>query len=279
MTETLEQLRTALAWSVSRLFSGTATGGTTTTLIDTAGLERYTETDALKGALLYILDTTDEGAPEGESRRIQSFNTTSNTITVDRAFTAAPESGDTYEIYLAPLTIDQWDQCINDAIRNAWPELFTPALEEVTPTGALTYSLSADADRVLGAEIVFSTALAGYASQELLQWFSVGDAGDLTLVLSRPVPTSSDMTIRLLIGMRFEEVGTGEYSYLDKQYTLDAARSRFYQRMADASRQSERGTFLQLMVHWQEKAEERRKRLSAILWGETPPEEKGDRKA
>jgi len=272
MAQTLEELRTALAWSVARMFAGTATGGSTTTLIDTSGLLRFTETDALQGARLYISGTTDDLAPEGESRRIQSYTVASQTITVAPAFTVAPGAGDTYEIYLAPLTMDQWDGCINDAIRNAWPELFTPAIEEVAPTGALSYTLGASTDRVLGAEITFKTTLAGYASQELLQWFTVGDAGDLTLMLSRPVPSSANMTIRLLVGLRYDELAAGQSTYLDEQYILDAARARFYQRMADASRQSERGTFLQLMAHWQEKSEERLKRLSAILWGETPEE-------
>jgi hypothetical protein len=275
MALTLEQLRTALAWSVSRMFAGTATGGSTTTLVDINGLPRFTETDALKGARLYIHTTTDGLAPQGESRRVQGFNEATQTITVDRAFSAAPGSGDTYEIYLGPLTMDQWDGCINDAIRNAWPELFTPAIEEVTPTGALEYALSSNTDQVLGAEITFKTGLVGYASQELLQWYSVGLAGGLTLVLGRPVPSSSNMTIRLLVGLRFDELTAGQSTYLDPQYILDAARARFYQRMADASRQSDRGSFLQLMAHWTEKAEERLQRLSSILWGETP-EEKED---
>ena len=279
MTQTLEQLRTALAWAVSRMFAGTATGGSTTTLIDTSGLERYTETDALKGALLYISDTDDGLAPEGESRRIQSFNITTNTITVDRAFGAAVESGDTYEIYLAPLSLDQWDGCVNDAINDAWPDLFSPATEDVSPTGALTYALSSAADRVIGAEVTFGAALAGYPSQRLDQWYTAGTPGALTLKLSRPVPSSANMTIRVLTGQRYDELAAGESTALDEQYILDAGRARFYQRMADASRQSERGTFLQLMAHWQEKAAARRRELALALTGleQQAPAKEGSR--
>lgn len=277
MALTLEQLRTALAEAVSSLFSGTATGGTTATLIDTSGLKRYTETDALKGALLYISDTTDDLAPKGESRRIQSFSAAAWTITVDRAFTVAPEAGDTYEVYLAPLDLAQWDQCINDAILGAWPDVFRPAIETVAPTGALAYSLSALADRVLGAEVTFKTALVGYPSQPLAQWYTNGDPGDLTLNLSRPVPTSSDMSIKVLTGQRYVALAAGESTNLDRQYVLDAARVQFYQRMADASRQSDRGGFLQLMAHWQEKAAERRRELAVSLMGfqqQAPPKGK-----
>jgi hypothetical protein len=276
MSQSLEALRTELAQATARLFSGTATGGTTTTLIDTAGLDRFTETDALKGALLYISDTTDDGAPEGESEFIKSYNATSNTLTLYRALTAAPEAGDTYEIYLAPLTLAQWNECINDAIAGAWPEVFTPATEDVTPTGALTYSLSAAADRVLGAEVTFKSNLGGYASQPLLQWYTVGEPGSLALKLSRPVPSSSDMTIRVLTGQRYDELAAGESTALDPAYVVMAARTFFYQRMADASRQSDRGGFLQLMAHWQEKAEERKRALAAAIMGyqQAPRKEK-----
>ena len=275
MAQTLEQLRTALALAVSRLFSGTATGGTTTTLIDTSGLQRYTETDTLAGAYLYIEDTTDDLAPEGESRRIESYNASTQTITVDRAFSAAPESDDTYEIYLAPLTLDQWDGCINDAIKGAWPELFTPATEDVTPDGSDSHNLSANADRVLGAEITFSGSYAGYPAQPLLQWYTTGDPGSLVLKLSRPVP-STDRTIRVLTGQKFDALAAGESTSLDPQYVIDAARVQFYQRMADASRQSDQGSFLRLMAHWQEKAAERKAALTAAQMGyqQPPPKEK-----
>lgn len=272
MSKTLEQLRTELAQAVARHFEGTATGGTTTTLIDTGGLARWTADDALKGALLYISTTTDSLAPQGESRRIEAYDESTSTITVSVAFSAAPASGDTYEIFLAPLTLDQWDGAINDAIRDAWPELFIPAIEEVTPTGALSYDLNAATDRVLGAELVFASALAGYPGEDLLQWYTVGEAGDITLMLSRPVPSSSDMTIRCLVGLRFDELTAGQSSVLDMQYIIDAARSRLYQRLADASRQSDRGTYLQLMAHWQGKGEQRLQRLASILWGEAPRE-------
>lgn len=270
MAQTLEQLRTALAWSVSRMFTGTATGGTTTTLIDVAGLPRFTETDALQGGRIYIVTTTDGLAPVGESRRIQTYTTGTQTITVDRAFTAAVGAGDLYEIYLAPLTMEQWNHCINTAIRRAWPSLFIPAIQLVAPTGALSYELSSVVDRVLDAEIGFSGALAGYPSQELLDWYTVGISGDMTLELSRPVPSSVDMTLRVLCAVRFDELAAGNSTMLDEEYIMDAARAQFYQMMADASRQSDRGSYLQLMAHWQERAKARRQELALELW---PPEE------
>lgn len=276
MAQTLEQLRTALAKSVERLFAGTATAaGTTTTLIDTYGLDRFTETDALAGALLYISDTTDDLAPKGQSQFIKAYNASSNTITVYVPFTAAPGTGDTYEIYLAPLTLEQWNQCVNDASGNAWPEVWRPAKEEITPTGSPTYSLSGLTDRVLGAEITFKSALLGYPAQPLLGWYTDGDPGDLTLHLSRPVPSSSNMTIKLLTAQRYYyDLVPGESTELDPTYILMAGRVEFYRRMADASRQSDRGGFLQLMAHWQEKAEQRKAALAAAVVGFQQPARK-----
>lgn len=267
MAQTLEELRTALAQAVARHFAGTATDGGTTTLVDAAGLARWTETDALKGAYLHILEAGGS-APEGEWRRIKSFNTTTLTITVDRAFSAAVGTGDTYEVFLSPLTLDQWDQCINDAIKSAWPQLFAPATEDVAPTGALTYSLSANADRVLGAEVTFKGTLAGFPSQPLIEWYVTGNPGSLVIKLSHPVPNdSTNMAIRVVTGQRFDELSTGESTALDPQYVMDAGRAAFYQRMADASRQADRQSLLQLMAHWQEQAKERKLELASGLLG------------
>lgn len=268
MTKSLEELRTELARAVGCYFAGTATGGTTTTLIDTAGLPRWAEADALKGAYLYISDTTDEGAPEGEWRRIQGFAVTTWVITVDRAFSVAPGAGDTYEIYLAPLTLDQWDQCVNAAIRSAWPQLFTPSTEEVAPTGALTYNLSAAADRVLGAEVTFKGSLAGYPAQPLFEWYVTGTPGALVLNLSHPVPNdSTNMAIRVVTGLQFDELAAEGTTSLDPQYIMDAGRAAFYQLMADASRQSDRQGYLQRMAHWQDQAKDRRLELATALSG------------
>jgi hypothetical protein len=84
------------------------------------------------------------------------------------------------------------------------------------------------------------------------------------------------MTIRVLTGQRYDELAAGESTALDPQYLMDAARVQFYQRMADASRSSDRGNFLQLMAHWQEKAEERKRTLAAAMMGYQRPPEKED---
>ena len=73
-----------------------ATGGTTTTLIDTNGL-KLVENDYYNEGILYIL-RAGGAAPEKEFSKISDFVQTSKTITVYDAFTVAPAAGDTYGV-------------------------------------------------------------------------------------------------------------------------------------------------------------------------------------
>ena len=73
-----------------------ATGGTTTTLIDTNGL-KLVENDYYNEGTLFIL-RADAAAPENEFSKISDFVQTSKTITVYDAFTIAPAAGDTYGV-------------------------------------------------------------------------------------------------------------------------------------------------------------------------------------
>ena len=80
------------------LASGTASGaGTNTTLVDTARTEPTT--DYWKGSWLVITGGTPVLA--GQARKISAFNFTTDTITVDRAFTVATDATTTYEIWPA----------------------------------------------------------------------------------------------------------------------------------------------------------------------------------
>lgn len=77
----------------------TATGGTTATLLDTK-LGRWAD-DYWIGAQAYI--KTDAGgagaAPEGESSYVTNFTASTGTLACAPAFTVAPASGDTYQLY------------------------------------------------------------------------------------------------------------------------------------------------------------------------------------
>lgn len=63
----------------------TATGGSTTTIVDTNGLASFGTNDAFKGGLVYVYD----GAGKGSIRTVTAFDGTTKTLTVGEAFPAA----------------------------------------------------------------------------------------------------------------------------------------------------------------------------------------------
>lgn len=78
--------------------SGTATGGSITTVIDTAVLTQPDNYWRDRVGRIYIKTTSNGLAPEGESRRIVSSTSSTATVTVELPFSAAVEAGDTYGI-------------------------------------------------------------------------------------------------------------------------------------------------------------------------------------
>jgi hypothetical protein len=277
MAKTLEALRTELAQRVARYVTGTATGGSTTTIIDTGGLAHFTEDDALKGARAYIADTTDEAAPEGEDRHITGYTAATKTITVSEVFSAAVGAGDIYEVYLAPLTLEQWALAINLAIQGSWPAIWRRVYDSIVITGAASYFLDTGVDEVDSVEVIPTFGKAGLYGREIPRqfWHVEGQPGSLTLYLQRPIATTNDLEIHVFYKARFAELAAGESTSLDPGYLLAAARAEWYGMMADAARgQADVARYLQLMNHWQEIAERRKYELAATLAGAQPKEGK-----
>jgi hypothetical protein len=80
--------------------SGTATGGSRTSVVDTAALTQAD--DYWNGRRVYITSTTDGLAPQGESRKVADFVSSTHTITLEMALSAAVEAGDTFQIAVWP---------------------------------------------------------------------------------------------------------------------------------------------------------------------------------
>ena len=132
-----------LSEAIGDYLSLTASGGTTTTVVDT-DLDNLTEDNG--GVQGYVKIVTDAGgsgaAPEGEIRRIKNgtsgYTASSTTITVNFAFTASPASGDTYELHRFDPVVKR--NAINSAIRSLYPSrdtrgriqrgLYLPLLDE-----------------------------------------------------------------------------------------------------------------------------------------------------
>jgi len=129
---------------------GTATGGSTSTCVDTSGL--YEANDAWIGHYLYIL--TDAGgasaAPEGEERPVTDFVQSTATLTVSPVFTAAVASGDTYE--LLPVRREVLARAINAGVRAAGDGWLVGTVDTTTVTLAdddYDYTLPTDIVRLM----------------------------------------------------------------------------------------------------------------------------------
>lgn len=121
MTITLQALRRSIGTRTQQPFfdlfgevAREATGGSTTTLVDTAGLLQ--PNDYWNGQTLYNVDT-------GVSRYIADFVQSSKTLTVLEPFPNAIAAGVDYEIWstFTPATVMS---AINAALRDAWPFFF-----------------------------------------------------------------------------------------------------------------------------------------------------------
>lgn len=103
---------------------GTATGGSTTTVIDTAKLTQAN--NRWSNFNIFITDTTDDLAPINEPRIISTSVGSTGTVTVDLPFTAAVAASDTYGIaVLSNQRIDDIIQRTLDEYSDFKPEKFS----------------------------------------------------------------------------------------------------------------------------------------------------------
>lgn len=146
----------------------TATGGSTSTLVDTA---RSETDDYWNNSWLYIASTTDGAAPQGEESLVADFVAATDTLTVSPGFSAAVGVGDTYELrrYFSAAMIHS---AINLAIQDAQYQLRVETEDEtlVVVEDSLAYTLPADVEHVLRLDLLEhevayrGTATAGTAS-------------------------------------------------------------------------------------------------------------------
>lgn len=96
MTFTLSNLLQAIYTELGQLQVSTATGGTTTTLVDSVMISSGGQDDVWKNAALLILQDIVGSTPQGEFQRVSAYDDSTGTFTLDTAFSAAPAAGDTY---------------------------------------------------------------------------------------------------------------------------------------------------------------------------------------
>jgi hypothetical protein len=185
-------LRQRVAIALKGRATGTATGGSTATLVDTSRIEPdarwthfYLEIIAAAGA-----------APEGELRLVTGHDQATGTLSVSPAFSATVEVGDTYALW--PLQPSALDWAIDEGVMAAWPGWFKEVIDETTlDTAANTrvYALPADAEVLLRAWANVSTSIPRAPTPP---WRVEGQAGSLSLVFEAQPNYPYDLGLRYL---------------------------------------------------------------------------------
>jgi hypothetical protein len=117
MTDTLSTVTYRTARELGVVAEGEATGGTTTTLIDTLNLTQAD--DYWSGGSVWILDDAGGAgaAPEGEWARVTDFDNGTSKATIE-AITVAPAAGDHYAIGKKRYPLDILIQKVNQALED-----------------------------------------------------------------------------------------------------------------------------------------------------------------
>jgi hypothetical protein len=132
MTVTLFDLTYRVAVDLGGLQEGLATGGSTSTLVDTAGLVGL-DNDLFNLGTLWIPKTTDSLAPQGQFKQITDFVASTKTVTIASVMTATIGSGDTYAINKKRYPLSKIIQKINQVLATAGKV----PVEDITTTTVL----------------------------------------------------------------------------------------------------------------------------------------------
>lgn len=187
---TLAQARREIASRAAEFIQGTATGGSTTTLIDTNTLQ-YVDSFWNEQTVLFT-----SGTNNGVQRKVQTFTSASSQATLYSAATAAVVSGDTYELYrrFSPTDIKT---ALNAAINKSWPYFYEKVVATTTATqDTLQYSFPTGPE--IGDKGLIGIEYQRFTLASQTTWpyarLTAGDDYDLTEDYS----TTSNFSIRTL---------------------------------------------------------------------------------
>ncbi len=156
----------------------TATGGSTTTLVDSTLGTNYEDADSLIGGAVYVsYDAGGAGAaPQGEYKKITDYDPSTGTLTFT-AMTVAPASGDEYFLSIPSFPIDVVKERVNAGLRmlGPIPLIDKTTLDTVSSQSEYTQSLTWKYAPPLKIEMQTSNT-SGDAKPELLTGWSVEPA-------------------------------------------------------------------------------------------------------
>ena len=145
-------LRVAVELGIVR--QGTATGGSTNTIIDT-NLLATLDDEYYKLGTYWITDTSDDGAPEGESGVIADNVGSTGTVTLQDVVSQAVAAGDKFAMAVPRYKLYELKQQINHAL---YMDGYIPVIDTSLTTAAnqREYSLPAAATRDLRQVNIYS---------------------------------------------------------------------------------------------------------------------------
>ncbi len=114
LSKVMQRVWRETGWSIDCL----ATGGSTTTIVDTNTV--YSTTNALAGGTAIVVRDAGgaSAAPEGEFSRITSFDTGTETWTLTSTLTSAVGAGDSILLATPKVKLPQMIQAVNDGLAN-----------------------------------------------------------------------------------------------------------------------------------------------------------------
>ena len=231
-----KQLREEVA-KVFGFLQRTATGGTTGTIVDSA-LTRYHD-DYWNGANALIVDA-DNAAPETENSWVTDFASSTGTLTVLPALSAAPAAGDVYQLYQR-VGVGQ----INDALAKVCTG--AEAVHSLTvSTTTIDYDLT-DVDGLNAPNQVLDVYVRDLGNDDVMPqrvngWAIEDNAGVLTLRLPGMPASNDTLWISYLIG---EDSLTQDDTRVNLPTGLVRARAAVYLIELLLSQQDARG-----LDHW-----------------------------
>ena len=198
---TLSELLQKSYQSLGQANYSKATGGTTTTIVDTTQASAWTNNQWKNGAAFIVRDAGGaNAAPELEFNRISAYDNATTTFTVDTAFTSAPASGDTYMFVDSTFPLRLMIELANSGLRSlGMLELtdittITAAAEQTEYTGAVAWKRS----RPFRVEKARDTDTNDYNWKDIMDWdFETDAAGSTPTIIFKEQFDTSATTVKV----------------------------------------------------------------------------------
>lgn len=199
------------------LRTGTATGGSSTTLIDTT---RRTEPDDYwNGGTVFILSAGGT-APEGDMKVITDFDNSTKTITV-ASFTAAPQANDRYAVAEAHYPLDALMDAVNLAIKQHRYVYIDTSLAVVA--NKTEYDLPSGVQQGRIKEVYIQTNVDSDDNRwrKIGEWWTHDDGTDQKLIIPQGLTTGWTLRIDYEVIHTDFDAGTDEiYDILEPKYVI-----------------------------------------------------------